>query len=119
MVAWVGAKIITQGLPIWKAAAYLATCYCGVVLSDLVRAPRLPLRLCVCWGGRALPDDHHSGCRVTAQSSPCCCPSERSPRALSTCTHLLGANFPNAFASVLARAFVRRVYVSTPTQGDD
>lgn len=35
MVAWVGAKIITQGLPIWKAAAYLATCYCGVVLSDL------------------------------------------------------------------------------------
>lgn len=48
MVAWVGAKIITQGLPIWKSAAYLATCYLGVVLSDLVRAPRLPLGLCVC-----------------------------------------------------------------------
>jgi hypothetical protein len=39
MVAWVGAKILNQGFPLWKGAAYLATCYCGVVLSDVVRAP--------------------------------------------------------------------------------
>lgn len=35
MVAWVGAKILNQGFPLWKGAAYLATCYCGVVLSDV------------------------------------------------------------------------------------